>query len=138
MASQFADLYEKVDGFSSYQVLIDVAAGHRPTVRRRRGAHRFAASCIFRTFRDAQVRRAPSDDDVAAVHDLHPDARVEIFARAGEWLSEAMQDRVSYRYGLVNLGGRNLADVKHAAEECLRMLKFEFEPAGIHLRRHLP
>ncbi len=50
MASQFADLYEKVDGTSSYSVLLDIAQGGRPASRAGRGA------TLCRELRLAQLR----------------------------------------------------------------------------------
>ena len=37
MASQFADLYEKVDGTNSFSVLLDIAQGRTPRFTRRQG-----------------------------------------------------------------------------------------------------
>ena len=37
MASQFADLYEKVDGTNAYEVLLDIGTGVRPSPKRRQG-----------------------------------------------------------------------------------------------------
>ena len=54
MASQFADLYEKVNGTNSYEVLLDLGCGVRPSPKRRQGKYRFAASCVLRTFEDGR------------------------------------------------------------------------------------
>lgn len=131
MASQFADLYEKVDGFNPYELLIDLALGRAPRRRRGRGRHRCAASCVLRTFEDCRVARVPSEEDVAAVFERHPDARVEILAEPGRRLSEEMQDGESYRYGLVSLGGADREDILRAFAACERRLGFVLEPAGV-------
>ena len=70
MASQFADLYEKVDGTNTYQVLVDLALGVAPTLKRRQGKYRFAASCVMRTFENAFVARVPDAREIAQVHAL--------------------------------------------------------------------
>ena len=62
MASQFADLYEKVDGTNSYEVLLDLGMGIAPTPKRRQGKYRFAASCVLRTFEDGVVAALPCED----------------------------------------------------------------------------
>lgn len=64
MASQFADLYEKVDGFNSYSELLDLAAGRKPHLTRPAGPHAVAASCVLRTFQDMQMVQVPSSRDV--------------------------------------------------------------------------
>ena len=58
MASQFADLYEKVDGTSSYTVLLDIAQGRAPHFTRRQGRYGFASSFVLRSFEDLHRRRS--------------------------------------------------------------------------------
>src|SRR6476646_4527442 len=60
MASQFADLFEKVDGTNAYEILVDIGTDVRPTPKRRRGPYQFAASCVLRTFQDCVVAALPS------------------------------------------------------------------------------
>jgi len=124
MASQFADLYEKVDGFNTYELLIDLALGRRPSLRKGQGRHRRAASCVLRTFEDRLVRRVPSEGDVAGVRERYPDARIEILATPGRKLSEEMQDSESYRYGIISLGGEDIEDILDILDECQRRLGF--------------
>ena len=118
MASQFADLYEKVDGTNAYDVLLDLGTGVRPTPKRRQGKYRFAASCVLRTFEDCVVAALPSAERLAEIEHAHPDIRVEIHATAGRRLSDELQDGTSFRYGIVSLGGRNRADVLSRFEAC--------------------
>jgi biotin carboxylase len=107
MASQFADLYEKVDGTNSYSVLLDIGLGVRPTVTRRDGAHRFAASFVLRSFEDRIVAALPSEAALADIARREPDIRVELLSAVGRRLSQEMHDDHSYRYGIVNLGAQN-------------------------------
>jgi len=118
MASQFADLYEKVDGTNSYQVLLDIAQGRVPTITRRQGRYGFATSCVLRSFVDCRVESVPSDAEVQRLAGAYPDIRVEWHATPGRKLSDELQDGQSYRYGIVNVGGSDLADVlrKFAAD----------------------
>lgn len=114
MASQFADLYEKVDGTSSYTVLLDIAQGRSPRFTRRQGRYGFAASFVLRSFEDHTVAALPSEEGLARLAQLYPDIRVELLGRVGHKLSAELQDGCSYRYGIVNLGGR---DRVHAFEQ---------------------
>jgi hypothetical protein len=135
MVSQFADLYEKVDGFNPYALLLDLALGQRPrAIERRRGRHAAAASCVLRRFTDAMVVSTPSAADLARVLSWQSDARIEILATAGRRLSQEMQDGESYRFGIVSLGGRNAAHVVEIFEECGRLLPFTFAPAFGEMR----
>lgn len=140
MSSQFADLFEKVDGINTYRILLDLALDHEPPVLRRAGRYAAAASCVLRTFEDAWVARIPTAGDVARVLARFPDARVEILADERRQLSEQMQDTCSYRYGLVNLGGRDQRDIRNQFEECRRLLPFVFRAplANRRTRRRAP
>jgi hypothetical protein len=128
MASQFADLYEKVDGFNTYTILLDLAAGREPCEVRGQGLHRMAASCVLRTFQDKHVLSVPSLGELAVLSDRFPDIRIEVLASVGRTLSQEMQDDGSFRYGIVNLGGRDRQDVLEKFDECRRRMKFVLAP----------
>lgn len=124
MASQFADLYEKVDGTNSYSILLDIAAGRAPRRTWRQGPHRFAASCVLRRFEDALVADLPSEREIEVVSARHPGVRVEILASKGRRLSDEMQDGHSFRYGIISLGGRDRDRVLQDLDDCLSGLSF--------------
>jgi biotin carboxylase len=128
MASQFADLYEKVDGTSSYSVLLDIAQGHAPRFTRRQGRYAFAASIVLRSFEDYVVAGLPSEADIARLALVYPDIRVELHGTVGRKLSAELQDGRSYRYGIVNLGGRDCADVLAQFEACRDRLGIVLQP----------
>jgi hypothetical protein len=44
-------------------------------------------------------------------------------------LSQQMQDSVSYRYGLINIGGRDRQDILDIFDHGAKALLFVFEPA---------
>jgi len=129
MASQFADLYEKVDGTSSYAVLLAIAQGDAPAFTRRQGRHRFAASFVLRTFEDCQVAALPTEAELEQLAPLYPDIRVELHATVGRKLSDELQDGHSYRYGIVNLGGRDRAELLDQFEACRETLDIALLPA---------
>ncbi len=131
MASQFADLYEKVDGTSSYTVLLDIAQGKTPRFMHGQGRYAFAASCVLRSFEDYLVAAVPSEADVERLARIYPDIRVELHATPGRKLSDEFQDGKSYRYGVVNLGGRDRADVLEQFASCRPRLGIELEPIGM-------
>lgn len=124
MASQFADLYEKVDGFNTYQIQIDLALGLRPKLTRNCGAYRMAASCVLRVFNDRLMEKVPSDDEIANLVWQYPQTKVEVLSTAGHWLSQGFQDGRSFRYGLVNLGADDSEEIQRKLVHCLRRLSF--------------
>jgi len=128
MASQFADLYEKVDGTNSYRVLLDIAQGREPSFIRRQGRYGFATSCVLRSFVDYRVEAVPSDEDIKRLATLYPDIRVELHARPGRNLSDELQDGQSYRYGIISLGGRDLADALQKFAACQNELGIVLRP----------
>jgi len=126
LSMQFADLFEKVDGVNSYQILIDLARGRRPEHRRGQGRYRAAASFVLRGFKDRLCLAIPSDDDIARVAREIPDTVVMVRAVPGMRLSELPQDSYSFRHGLINIGGENLADMQVKLGRVLEMLPFRF------------
>jgi hypothetical protein len=125
---QFSDLYQKVYGRLSHQVLVELASGASPTPPQPNGRYRAAASFVLRTDRDCIVRRVPGDAEIARVQALYPETIVKILVFPGEKLSDRAQDSYTFRYGLVHLG----ADSPHALQERFGrirdMLRFELEP----------
>ncbi len=128
IASQFTDLFEKVDGTSTYVPLLQIAAGDAPDFSHGRGQFKLAASCVLRTFADRRVLRVPSPEEISDLAARFPDARVEICAAPGSLLSEGMQDGKSYRYAVINIGADSEAELLNKLEACQRGLNFQFAP----------
>jgi biotin carboxylase len=89
MASQFADLYEKVDGTSSYTVLLDIARGRTPQFTRRQGRYGFAASIVLRSFEDTSC--PPRGRVTSTAQNRYPDLRSDS-GEGGRALSSEMRD----------------------------------------------
>jgi biotin carboxylase len=128
MSSQFADLYEKVDGTNGYSTMLNIARGVRPDLQRRAGRHGAAASCVLRTFKNQRVVRAPAAHEIEGLQRSYPDMRIEIFAQEGAKLSQQLQDGNSYRYAVLNIGARDRQEILEILEDCRRRLTFIFEP----------
>lgn len=128
MSSQFADLFEKVDGINSYEVLMDIAVGKEPHKKRRCGKYACASSCILRTFKNYYVAAIPTQENVAYIETRYPDIRIEVLTTAGIKLSQQMQDGRSYRYGMINIGGQNRQDIADIFAWCSKELKFTLIP----------
>ena len=130
IAGQFADLYLKVDGTSSYEHLLAVAAGE-PVRLPRRGGGRFAvaASVPLRVFEPVRVLAAPGASELQEVRASHPDVLVWSEARAGQSLTDftSFQDGSSHRYAVLNLGAARRADLGREQAEVERRLGYCFE-----------
>jgi len=82
----------------------------------------------LRSFEDRIVAALPSDADLQRLALIYPDIRVELHGVVGRKLSAELQDGRSYRYGIVNLGGRDRADVLAQFEACRDRLGIVLQP----------
>ena len=128
LASQFPDLFQKVDGHSSWTALLQLAMGEQPAFARKQGNFRMAASCVLRTFEDRRVLCVPSDESLRELASEYTDALIEIYATPGLNLSDQMQDSHSFRYGLVNIGADSERDLEAKFERIKGRLDFRFAP----------
>ncbi len=126
LAAQFGDLYQKVDGTSTYSVLADLTVG-RP-VRWTRGAGRFgaAASFVFREF-DGAVKIAPDRAGIEWLESKYPETHLQTFIKHGSSRAREAKWLGSYRYAVMNMGGDDHADLLHRHDDVVRNLRFERE-----------
>lgn len=124
LASQFGDLYHKVDGSHPYDVVADLAAGRVPHWTRRAGRHGAAASFVFREF-DGALKVAPGRAEIDWLARRHPDAHLQTYIKHGHARWREMRWLGSYRYAIVNLGGRDRDDLERNFEELQRHVVFE-------------
>lgn len=122
MAHQFADLYEKVDGTNGYEIMLALAVGIEPVFKRGQGEFACAASFVMRVFENMRVVRMPTSQDIAKIQQEQTDARIELYAVEGACLDENDQDVQSYKYAIVNIGGKNHQDLTSRYEQCKDML----------------
>jgi hypothetical protein len=130
MSYQFCDLYERVDGTSSYDVQVRLALGQSARWTRGAGKDRAAASFVMRRFRDARVLAAPGDEQVRKVKERWPGTIVNLLAHAGERLSQHDQDVGSYRLAIVNMGASSVEALEAAWAEAEPMLPFDLAEVG--------
>jgi hypothetical protein len=126
LSYQFADLYENVDGTSSYDVLVDLTLGRKPKFKKGKGAYKFASSFVLRTFQGKTLVDVPTSRDVDAFARQYDDARLRIYGRKGSSLAGEMRAMGSYRYGIVNVGAGSLLDLFAIYNDALEKLPFRF------------
>ena len=83
---------------------------------------------MLRSFEDQVVAALPTEAELERLTELYPDMRVELHGTLGRKLSAELQDGRSYRYGIVNLGGRDLADVLAQFKACRDRLGIVLQP----------
>ena len=131
IAQHHSDLFEKVDGASNHQVMLDVALGRRPRMPHREGPFACAAVYFLRHPADAHVVAVPTPDDVAALQGEVPGLQVQLHVQPGQRLSELVdQDSYSYDLGVVYLGAADEQQLQERWDHCRRGLRFTLEPVG--------
>jgi biotin carboxylase len=128
LCGQFADLYQKVDGTSGYEVALALALGERPRSRRREGVFAAAASFPLRVFEECRVLAAPGPAEIAAAERELPGALVWSECSVGEELAHFEQDEdgASHRYAIANLGGASRADLDARLAALRKRLRWDF------------
>ncbi len=126
MCSQFADIMEKVNGVNTYEIQLALSLGKEPISKENAGKYKTAASFVLRTFKDKEIKKLPSKQELDSFKKKNPDARVEIFGKKGARLSNGLQDMGSFRYCVINLGGRDKQDLFNRFRESTKYLRFEF------------
>jgi len=129
MVGQFADLHEKVDGTNTFELLLQLATGGRPTFRPGRGRYAAAASFPQRVFANERLLRNPSAADIAAVQARFPDTIVKSYLVEGQRAGDPGDDQNdlgSYLYSMINMGASDLPTLLTAHDEARRLLGFRF------------
>jgi biotin carboxylase len=128
LSQSHCELFEKVDGASNAQVMLDVALGHSPDPPRWRGEAAVAAKFFIRAFRDGIVTRAPTPDDVARAEAAVPGAHVSVHVEPGVLLSDLPdQDSYSYELATVRLGAANERELLQRHRKVTAELPFAVE-----------
>jgi hypothetical protein len=131
MASQFADLYLRVDGVDLYAMALALAHGQDPWALARAvptaGA---ASSMVYRVF-DAHAAHLtqsippmPTASQVAQLKAQFPDHLLLQFPKAGHALARDFKWLGSYRYGILHLGGQDTADLRQRADTASALLQW--------------
>jgi hypothetical protein len=123
LASQFADLYLRVQGRDAHAMSLALALGQDPSdlprVQATAGA---AGSQVYRSF-DLQAQvHMPSAAQQAAMKAAFPDALLICYPKQSHARGRDFKWLGSYRYGIVHLGGRDEADLRDRTENASRLL----------------
>lgn len=126
MAYQFADLYEKVDGFNPYDILIDLTLGNPPKHHFRQGTCNHAASFVLRAFPGSELKSAPNEEHIKRIREQYPDARIMVYLKKGSSLAREYKWLGSYRYAVFNLGAKTSQDLQQRYHQVRSQLPFVF------------
>jgi ATP-grasp domain len=125
MASQFSDLYEKVDGLNLHSIELELSCGERPAIAPRAGKYRYATSFVFRKFDGTALSHPPTPAKLAWLFAFDPDAHLMLYVKRGRALAREMKWLGSYRYAVLNMGGSTEAELSEKHEAVKRHFEFE-------------
>jgi len=139
MASQFSDLYQRVDGIDLHRVALELAHGRDPALLPRApstaGA---AASFVYRSFDPAARPPMPTAARRRALAEQFSDAMFFSFPKTPGQVARDFKWLDSYRYGILHLGGRDEHDLRARCEAASDLLGWptpcaEFDGHSDHL-----
>jgi biotin carboxylase len=118
LASQFSDLYRRVQGVDAHVMSLALALGQDPAALPRAAPSAgAAASFVYRVFAPEDAPAMPTPSQAAALRREFPDAMLFTYPRHGAALARDFKWLGNWRYGIVHLGGRDEAALR---ERCLR------------------
>ena len=123
LASQFGDLYRRVQGRDPHEMALQLAVGGDPgALPRRRPTAGAAASLVFRSLRPGDEPPMPDAARRAAFARAFPDGLLFTLPKTGHALAREYKWLGSHRYGLVHLGGQDAQDLRERAERASVLL----------------
>ena len=129
MASQFADLYLRVNGIDLYAMALELAHGRDPwLLLRHLPTAQMATSAVYRVFDSAQptlqqnIPSMPSDTQLHDLKQQFPNHLLLSFPKTGGSTARDFKWLGSYRYGILHLGGQNEADLKSNLQQASELL----------------
>lgn len=125
MASQLANLYERVDGCRPYSILFSMAVGEEPQLVQGKGRFKSAASFIFRRFQKPLKQQIPTKAELECALAPYPDAKMMLYYKKGSSLDREIKWLGSYRYAVLNIGGLSRGDLFDRFNQVCKKLHFE-------------
>jgi len=124
LASQFGDLYLRVQGIDPHAIALAIATGRDPaTLPRRAPTAGMAASLVYRAFpQDVHIPPPPDARQRAALAARFPEALLFAFPKQGAGLARDFKWTGSHRYGIVHLHGDDPAHLKRRAQAASALL----------------
>lgn len=117
LASQFSDLYRRVQGLDPHAMSLALALGQDPaTLPRTAPVAGAAASLVYRSFSPGDAPPMPGPAQQAALARRFPDALLFMYPKSGHALERDFKWLSSHRYGIVHLHGHNEAHLRQRAE----------------------
>ena len=123
LASQFSDLYRRVQGVDPHAMSLALALGQDPAeLPREQPLGGAAASLVYRAFAPGEAPPMPDAAAQAALRQRAPDALLFMYPKHGHALERDFKWLGNHRYGIVHLHGHDEAHLRRRAEEASALL----------------
>lgn len=133
LASQFSDLYQRVNGLQLHAYALALAHDQDPTtVPRRRPTAGAAASFVYRHFDSKSLPSMPDGLQTRVFHEAYPDALLFTFRKSKGSIARDYKWLGSYRYGIVHLGGSDAHDLRRRCEVASSLLGWTAPYSDLH------
>lgn len=136
MASQFSDLYARVDGLDLHDIAFRLAHGLDPATSPRKAPTAGASSSlVYRSLSAETPIHFPSESAKHQFARAFPDALFFEFKKDAQQIKRDFKWLESYRYGIVHLGGKDPEDLRARAFQASEILGW---PAPYASAQHAP
>ena len=123
LASQFGDLYQRVQGRDPHAMSLALALGEDPrALPRAAPSAGIAASLVYRCFTAGSVPAMPGAVARHRLQQAFPDALLYCYPKSGHSLDRDFKWLGSHRYGIVHLSGQDAADLRRRTQQASALL----------------
>lgn len=143
LASQFSDLYARVDGLNLHQYALELAYGRDPALLPRSVPEAGAASSfVYRSFTPDEAVTMPNNGQCAAMAQTFPDSQLFCFPKTPGQVLRDFKWLGSYRYGILHLGANDATALQQSCERASALLGWPApyalltEPLPAHAHAH--
>ena len=125
LASQFSDLYARVDGLKLHAMTMALSHGIDPAiVETQEPSANCASSFVYRSFdREAETPK-PTPSGLHRFNKTYPDALLFQFPKLPGQIQRDFKWLGSYRYGIIHLGGDDQDDLRRRCEHASSLLSW--------------
>ena len=123
LASQFSDLYARVEGLNLHAMVMALSHGIDPaTIAKKEPTANCASSFVYRSFDRTAAAPKPAPAGLHAFEKTFPDGLLFQFPKLPGQIQRDFKWLGSYRYGIIHLGGEDQDDLRRRCEHASSLL----------------
>ena len=123
LASQFSDLYARVDGLNLHAMAMALSHGIDPaTIARQEPSANCASSFVYRIFDRTAAAPKPTPSALHAFKKTFPDGLLFQYPKLPGQIQRDFKWLGSYRYGIIHLGGDDQDELRRRCEHASSLL----------------